>query len=91
MATVSNSMLEVPLSLDHKRLIEEAAELSGQSLASFSASTLVETARRVVDEHRIIHLSARDRDLFLQLLDNPPEPNERLRRAAEHYRENFVE
>jgi uncharacterized protein (DUF1778 family) len=30
-------------------------------------------------------LTDRDRDRFLALLDNPPAPNEALRRAAEEY------
>jgi len=33
-------------------------------------------------------LSDQDRDVFLAALDNPPEPNEALRRAARRYAEN---
>lgn len=33
-------------------------------------------------EETSVPLSDRDRDLFLDLLDNPPEPNEVFRRAA---------
>jgi len=36
-------------------------------------------------------LSDRDRDLFLDLLDNPPEPNAAFRKAAEAYRERHGE
>ena len=43
MATVSDdSKLEFQISADHKKLIEDAAQLSGQSVTSFAVSTLVE-------------------------------------------------
>jgi hypothetical protein len=32
-------------------------------------------------------LSERDREVFFELLDNPPEPNEALKRASARYRE----
>jgi hypothetical protein len=37
-------------------------------------------------EDSVTPLSDRDRDLFLALLDNPPAPNEALRRAAAKHR-----
>jgi hypothetical protein len=38
-------------------------------------------------EESPITLSERDRDAFLELLDNPPPPNARLKRAAAKYKE----
>jgi hypothetical protein len=37
-------------------------------------------------EESVTPLSDRDRDLFLAMLDNPPAPNEALRRAAAKHR-----
>lgn len=89
MATASHeSSLEVRLGADQKDLIEQAAALSGQAVAEFAVSRLVEAARRVVDGQGAVRLSDRDWERFLKLLDNPPEPNEHLKRAAEHYRDN---
>ncbi len=91
MATVSQGIsLEVRLTADQKNLIEEAAALSGQPAAEFAASSAVETARRVVDGHRPIRLSNRDRDKLLELLDNPPKPGARLMRAAQQHKENII-
>ena len=78
------------LSADQKNLIEEAAARSGQPVASFTVAALMDAAQRVVDAQCKIRLSSRNWDLFLKLLDDPPEPNERLRRAAWHYEENVV-
>ncbi|HEU0055453.1 MAG TPA: DUF1778 domain-containing protein [Longimicrobium sp.] len=74
-----------------KSLIERAALYSGETVTSYAVSTLADAARRVVREHEMTMLSDRDRDLFLDLLDNPPPPNEALRRAAASYRERIVE
>jgi uncharacterized protein (DUF1778 family) len=35
-------------------------------------------------------LSPTDWDRFLNLHDNPPEPNDRLKRAAAHYKDDSV-
>ncbi len=90
MAVRQESSLEVRLSADEKKLIEEAAALSEQPVGDYTVSTLVESARRLVDGHRPIRLSSRDRDRLLELLDNPPKPGERLLRAAQQHKENII-
>ena len=77
--------LEVRLNSRNKSLIEKAAAYRGQTLSSFTISTLVEEARKVVESHGKIRLSDRDRDTFLALLEKPPEPNARLIRTAKRY------
>ena len=73
-----------------KALIERAAQYSGETVTSYAISTLVRDARQVVQAHEMTILSDRDRDRFLELLDNPPPPNEALRRAFQRYREVVV-
>ena len=41
----------------------------------------------MIQEHELVTLSARDRERFVALLDNPPAPNEALRRAAVRHAE----
>jgi uncharacterized protein (DUF1778 family) len=83
--------LVIQISADQKSLIEEAAALSGQPIASFTVSAAIEAARRVVEGHRSIRLSTRDWDRFLNLLDNPPEPNDHLKRAVARYKDDVIE
>ncbi len=91
MAAVSQGIsLEVRLTTEQQKLVEEAAALSGQPVAEFTASSAVESARRVVDGQRPIRLSNRDRDKLLELLDNPPKPGPRLMRAAQQHKENII-
>ncbi|MFB3892494.1 MAG: DUF1778 domain-containing protein [Phycisphaerae bacterium] len=83
----SSSRLAVRLDPELKDLIERAAAVLGQTISSFAVSTLTTEARKVVEEHEIIRLSNRDRDRILALLDNPPAPSERLRRAMKRHSE----
>ncbi len=80
-----NTRLDVRLAADHKDLIEQAATLLGQSVSAFTVSTLVREAGQVVEQLTALQLSNRDRNAFLAALDNPPEPSDRLRRAAIHH------
>ena len=86
-ARSSSDRMDFRLEGEHKALIERAAAYSGETLTGFAVSTLVSAARRVVQEHEITTLSGRDRDRFLDLLENPPAPVEALHRAARRHRE----
>jgi uncharacterized protein (DUF1778 family) len=70
-----------------KDLIERAAHLSRRKVSDFCVTALTDTARRTIAEHETLVLSDRDRKAFFDALVNPPEPSERLvRAAAEHKR-----
>jgi hypothetical protein len=57
-------------------------QISDTELRIRKAQIIPEAEIRFYEE-TVSPLSDRDRDLFLELLDNPPAPNEALRRAAE--------
>ena len=57
-----------------KDRIEEAAALLGLNLTDFVLSTLSERASEVVERHRNITLSDRDRNRFLEALNRPGRP-----------------
>jgi uncharacterized protein (DUF1778 family) len=73
-----------------KDLIQEAAELSGQTMSDFVVSTLSTTARRILHQERLIVLSDRDRDIFLKMLDADAKPSQALRRAARWYKKHHA-
>ena len=73
------------LSRDAKERIEKAALVSGQSLNDFAVATLVRESEEVLARHGTTVLSERDRDLFLELLDNPPEPAPGLQQTLSDY------
>lgn len=69
-----------------KRALERGAEVSGRSLSDFVVDSAYRAAQRAIEDHERLHLSDQDRKVFLAALDNPPEPNQALRRAAQRHR-----
>jgi len=75
------------LSKKNKRMIEQAAAISGQSLSDFAVTSLVRAAQEKINEETATILSNRDRDIFLKMLESDARPNEALRAAAKRYRD----
>lgn len=70
-----------------KERVERAAQLSGQSVSDFAASTLAREADEVIARQQTITLADADRDFFLRMLDEDAEPSEKSLAAAARYRE----
>ncbi len=68
-----------------KRALERGAEVSGRSLSDFVVDSAYRAAQRAIEDNERLHLSNADRKIFLAALDNPPEPNQALRRAAQRH------
>lgn len=75
--------LEARVTNTDKALIEHAAFLSGDTVSGFVVSTLRRRAKDVIQQHREMDLSDRDREVLVSgLLEQDPEPNEAMKRAA---------
>ena len=84
----SDARLNFRLPAELKDTICEAAAHLGQTVSDFAVSTLVQTARRVLQEHQVTRLSRRDRDVFIALVDDAnARPNKALRMAAKRYKD----
>jgi len=70
-----------------KRKLERAAAYQATSVSDFVLANAVAAAERVIESYEKFTLSARDWDAFYDALINPPEPNEKLKKAARRYRE----
>lgn len=84
--TARKARLGFRLSHDQKRMIEQAAAATGQSVSDFAITQLVQAARRTIDEITVTRLSMRDRDILLNLIASEAEPNKALKVAADRYR-----
>ena len=85
-AAPNDARLNFRLPSQLKQTIEEAAARTGQSVSDFAVSTLVRTARDVIEQDNVTSLSNRDRDVFISLLDDKEvRPNEALTAAARKY------
>jgi uncharacterized protein (DUF1778 family) len=82
--------LEVRISADKKRLLKNVADLLGQTLADFVINSACEAAVRIIQEYPQLRLSVNDRDIFIQVLLNSPEPSSRLLKATKVYKKEII-
>jgi uncharacterized protein (DUF1778 family) len=88
MATDARLNFRLPSEL--KEVIEEAAAQLGQSVSDFAIGTLVEHARSVIQQKNATDLTNRDRDRFIDLLDDrDAKPNAALVKAVRRYKKHL--
>ena len=83
------SRLDLRIDQDQKELLERAASLRGLSLSSYLLSNSIEAATKDIESYEKLVLSDNDRDLFLSLMENPPEPNQALKSAMRRFQEEY--
>jgi uncharacterized protein (DUF1778 family) len=71
--------------------LEQAAELLGATLNQFVVQAALSEARRVIERDRVIHLSSTDAAFLMNLLEKPPLPNAKLRKAFQSYRKKTLD
>lgn len=75
--------VELRTTAKEKALLVAAAAEEHLDVTAFVLRAVIPAAREVVERSNRVELSPRDSARVLQLLENPPEPNRRLRRAAD--------
>ena len=83
---INSTRIDFRTTADVKALIERAATLQGLAVSEYIKSVIVSKSHEIVEQHQTRRLSDRDRDRFLMLLDNPPEPNAALRAASVEFK-----
>ncbi|MFZ4626457.1 MAG: DUF1778 domain-containing protein [Rhodoferax sp.] len=73
-----SARINLRTSPEAKVLIERAAAIMGSTVSSFMLQTAHDAASRILTQRDILTLSDRDRDAFLDALDNPAEPTQAL-------------
>lgn len=76
--------LEARVAPEQKTFFQRAANLRGVTLKEFMIASMREAAVRAIEEHELV-LSANEQQAFVDLLMNPPKPNDALRVAATDY------
>lgn len=79
---VESGRVELRLKPEDKAVLARAAALERLDLTSFILRAALPRARAVITESEKLGLSERDSLRVLDLLENPPNPPERLIRAA---------
>jgi uncharacterized protein (DUF1778 family) len=89
METSRSTRLWARVSPKQKTLFQRAAELSGLTLSEFVLASAQEKASQVVQDHDTIRLTQAEQTAFVHALLNPPAPGQRLRQAAEDYKQQL--
>jgi uncharacterized protein (DUF1778 family) len=76
-----NKRMNLRVSPETKAKLVRAAALRNTDLTNFVMQTALREAEAVIEAAEVIRLSERDYARVLDLLENPPAPNARLRAA----------
>jgi len=92
---MSNSIAEqrIPARMPtavYERLVE-AAQAVGATLNQFLVQSALEKANAILEEERVIKLSAVSSEALFAIMENPPEPNEYLKRAMQYRKETLCQ
>ena len=78
--------LEARITADQKALIQRAAEIEGRSVTDYVVSSVQDAAKRTVEAHDVLVLSAAQSRAFVDALLDPPPIGDRLRDSVRHHR-----
>ena len=81
-AVNDNSRVALRIRAADKAVIMRAVALAQTDMTEFMLRTALREAQLVIAEHEQVKLSQRDSLRVLELLENPPPPNAKLRKAA---------
>ena len=74
----------------YERLVA-AAQAVGATLNQFLVQSALEKANAILEEERVIKLSATSAEAVFTLMENPPEPNEYLKNALQNRKETLCQ
>lgn len=84
---MKTSRLDTRITPEQRALYEHAAALGNfSSLTEFLTAAADKQAEEIIQKHKELVLNEKERELFIDLLLNPPTPNEALRQAASDYK-----
>lgn len=75
----------VRLTDDDKSMIEEAAAMTNQTITQFMVRCATERAADLIEQHPHMILNQGSWDRVMDAIDNPPVPNDSLKRARERF------
>jgi uncharacterized protein (DUF1778 family) len=76
-----NKRMNLRISPETKAKLVRAAALRDTDLTNFVTQTALREAEAVIEAAEVVRVSSRDHARVLELLENPPAPNARLRAA----------
>ncbi|NET56619.1 MAG: DUF1778 domain-containing protein [Symploca sp. SIO2E6] len=89
--TPNDTRVTARLPASVKDTLQKAADLTGATLNQFIIQAAIKEAQEVINTEQLIHLSIQDADRIFSLIENPPTPNNHLKKAIERHQAFFSE
>ncbi|BBD66671.1 hypothetical protein NIES4072_60550 [Nostoc commune NIES-4072] len=88
-SSAKDCRIDLRVTQEQKELLELAASLKGISLSAYTLFHVLSVAKQDIDANERLVLSNRDRDLFMSVMENPPELKGKLKSAIHKYRQKY--
>jgi uncharacterized protein (DUF1778 family) len=88
-SSAKDCRIDLRVTQEQKELLERAASLKGISLSAYTLFHVLPVAKQDIDANERLVLSNRDRDLFMSVMENPPELKGKLKSAIHKYRQKY--
>ena len=88
-SSAKDCRIDLRVTQEQKELLERAASLKGISLSAYTLFHLLPVAKQDIDANERLVLSNLDRDLFMSVMENPPELKGKLKSAIHKYRQKY--
>ena len=88
---IKQERIHIRIDTNAKAKLEKAAQFVHKTLSDFVLSHALDSADSVIAEHEKLQLSQNDWEVFLNALDNPPQPNKDLKKAFQLHKENVIQ
>jgi uncharacterized protein (DUF1778 family) len=86
--TTTSTQVSTPLSAQMHEVLQQAADILGTTLNQFMVQASFEKAQTIIENEKIIRLNKAEAEIFFNAVDNPPSPNEKLRKAVATYKDS---
>lgn len=84
--TNKQDMLKIRMDITTLEVLEQARNYVNLDKSKFIRQSIREKAQAVIAQHEKTHFDATDWQMFFAMLDNPPEPTIRMKKAAMTYK-----
>ncbi|MEH2060370.1 MAG: DUF1778 domain-containing protein [Nostoc sp.] len=88
-SSAKDCRIDLRVTQEQKELLERAASLKGISLSAYTLFHILPVAKQDIDANEKLVLSNLDRDLFMSVMENPPELKGKLKSAIHKYRQKY--
>ena len=83
--TNKHDVLKIRIDTVTLQLLEQARNYVDLDKSKFIRQSIREKAEAIIADHEQTRFNAEDWQMFFDMLDNPPEPTERMKKALQTY------